>query len=170
MNRRRSTARRIPIAAPAATGLAFLVLVLAAPLAAPAQEEAAPPAAADETEPAPAKKPAKPLAIPAAERDRRNPVPPVPEAIESGRILFQSQCSMCHGRNGNGRGDVAASLKLAVPDLTDAKRQARRTDGDWFYIIGRGHEGMPAEKRLVDQQKWEMILYIRTLSAARGKP
>jgi hypothetical protein len=43
-------------------------------------------------------------------------------------------------------------------------RQTRRTDGEWFYIISHGHDDMPAEKRLADRQKWEMILYLRTFA------
>jgi len=152
------------------TLIAMLAFGLLLPPAAKAQEEGTTPPGEEESEQAPAKKPAKPLVIPAAERDRKNPVPAVPEAIESGRSLFSSQCAMCHGKNGNGRGDLAATMKLTVPDLTDARRQARRTDGEYFYILGHGHAGMPAEKRLVDQQKWEMVLFIRTLPAARGKP
>lgn len=135
----------------------------ARPAAAGIQEDA--PAA----EPAP--KPAKPVVVPEAEKKRPNPLPPVPEAIEAGKILFQSQCHLCHGKNADGKGELVAAMKLRFPDLTDAKRQARRTDGEWFYIIRHGHGDMPAEKRLVDQQMWEMIHYIRTLAPpARPKP
>ena len=108
------------------------------------------------------------LVIPEAEKNRRNPVPNVPEAIESGRTLFQSQCAMCHGKTGDGRGDLALELKLRVPDITKPQAQKRRTDGEWLYIITHGHKDMPPEKRLVDQQKWEMILYMRTL--VKGSP
>jgi hypothetical protein len=75
---------------------------------------------------------------------------------------------MCHGARGDGRGDLARELKMIIPDLTDPQRQKRRTDGEWFYILGHGHRDMPPEKRLVDQQKWEMILYMRTL--VKGSP
>ncbi len=107
--------------------------------------------------------PSRPLVIPEVEKNRKNPVPDVPAAVESGRSLFASQCAMCHGAKADGRGDLARELKLRVPDLTDPQRQKTRTDGEWFYIVGHGHLNMPAEKRLVDQQKWEMILYLRSL-------
>lgn len=118
--------------------------------------------------PSPARDRAKPLVIPEAERNRKNPVPNVPEALESGKILFQSQCAMCHGKTGDGRGDLALELKLRVPDLGDPQRQKKRTDGEWLYITTHGHKDMPPEKRLGDQQKWEMILYMRTL--VKGGP
>jgi len=113
--------------------------------------------------PSPTPARARPLVIPEAEKSRRNPVPNVPEAIESGRVLYQSQCAMCHGKTGNGRGDLALEIKMRVPDITDPQLQKRRTDGEWLYITTHGHKEMPPEKRLVDQQKWEMILYMRTL-------
>jgi mono/diheme cytochrome c family protein len=115
-----------------------------------------------ETSPTPKPAP-KPLVIPASEKNRKNPVPNVPEALDSGKSLYNSQCAMCHGPRGDGRGDLALSLKMKIPNLADPKVQEKRTDGEWFYILSQGHFDMPAEKRLVDQNKWEMILYMRTL-------
>lgn len=105
----------------------------------------------------------KPLVIPPEARKRENPVPQVREAIESGGALFNSQCAMCHGENGKGRGDLAVSLKMKVPDLTDPKLQKKRTDGDFFYIISTGHGQMPGETRLAENSRWEMIHFIRAL-------
>lgn len=112
----------------------------------------------------------KPIAVPESEKAKKNPVPNVPEALASGKTLFQSQCSMCHGAKGDGRGDIAVSQKMKVPDFTDPKTQARRTDGELFYILSHGHGDMPAEKRLADQNKWEMILYLRTLVSPAATP
>ena len=105
----------------------------------------------------------KPLIIPPEDRKRENPVPRVQEAIETGGALFASQCAMCHGEDGKGRGDLAVSLKMKVPDLADPKLQKKRTDGDFFYIISKGHGQMPGEKRLAENSRWEMIHFIRTL-------
>ena len=144
-------------------GRAMLLLCVIAALVAPgsigtlrAQEE-------PHATPVPSPAPHKALVVPEAEKLRRNPVPNVPEALESGKNLFTSQCSMCHGVKADGRGDLARDLKLQIPDLTDPERQKKRTDGEWLYIISHGHRDMPAEKRLVEQQKWEMILYLRSL-------
>ncbi len=136
------------------------ILLLGIPALAMAQEQGQQPP------PPPTTQPTKPIVIPEAEKNRKNPTPNIPEAIESGRALFSSQCAMCHGEKGNGKGDLAARLKLAVPNLTDPKVQRKRTDGELFYILSKGHGEMPAEQRLPDQNKWEMILYIRTLVAA----
>jgi mono/diheme cytochrome c family protein len=145
-----------------------VMVLLAAAFAAPGGKAASAPQDEPQATPAPSPTPARPLVIPEAEKNRKNPVPNVPEALESGKILYQSQCAMCHGKTGDGRGDLALELKLKVPDVTDSQRQKRRTDGEWLYITTHGHKDMPPEKRLVDQQKWEMILYMRTL--VKGSP
>jgi mono/diheme cytochrome c family protein len=105
----------------------------------------------------------KPLIIPDADKKRPNPVPNVPEAIEAGKNLYASQCAMCHGATGDGRGDLAVSMKWKIGRFTTAAWQGRRTDGELFYILSKGHGDMPAEKRLVDQNKWEIVRFIRTL-------
>jgi mono/diheme cytochrome c family protein len=113
----------------------------------------------------------KPLVIPEAEKKRTNPVPNVPEAIESGKNLYISQCAMCHGRTGDGRGDLAVSMKWKIGTFNTAAWQDKRTDGELFYIMSQGHGDMPAEKRLVDQNKWEIVRYVRTLGpAAQAAP
>ena len=111
----------------------------------------------------------KPLVIPPEAHKRVNPVPAVPEAIEAGRVLYDSQCAMCHGAKGDGRGDLAVSFKLKMPDFTQHRAQSRRTDGDLFYIMSTGHGDMPGENRLVDQNKWEIVRYLRTLEAGPAK-
>ena len=108
----------------------------------------------------------KPLVVPESEKKRENPVPNVPEAIEAGKSLYGSQCAMCHGARGDGKGDVALSMRMRLPSFADPKAQAKRTDGELFFIMSQGHGDMPGEKRLADQNKWEIVRYLRTLALA----
>jgi len=108
----------------------------------------------------------KPLVIPDADKKRPNPVPNVPDAIESGRNLYSSQCAMCHGAKGDGKGDLAVSMNWKIGSFATAAWQAKRTDGELFYIMSQGHGDMPAEKRLADQNKWEIVRFMRTLGPA----
>jgi mono/diheme cytochrome c family protein len=111
-----------------------------------------------------------PLVIPQEARLRKNPVPASSQAVENGRVLFSSQCVMCHGVRGDGKGDLAGRLTLAMPDFTDPSRQQARTDGDLFYILTQGHGAMPGQReRLPEMWKWELIHYIRSLAAARAE-
>ena len=108
---------------------------------------------------------AVPLVIPAKERDRKNPLPDDPEVAARGERLFASQCTMCHGAAGDGRGELVERLGLTVPDFSTADARSRRTDGELFYILGKGHGSMVAqEKRLTADERWSIVRYIRTLA------
>lgn len=43
----------------------------------------------------------------------------------SGEQLFQRLCASCHGRSAQGDGPVAASLKVAVPNLRELAKRHR---------------------------------------------
>lgn len=124
----------------------------------------------EQAEPAPSPENAQtegPLVIPEEEKTRKNPIPTSPESTELGGRLFSSQCVMCHGKEGDGKGDLAEEMKLNVPDLTDPALQKNRTDGELFYILSEGHGGMPEQgERMRAEQRWHMINYIRALVAA----
>ena len=146
--------------------LVLAVLVLAPPTLAAREEPTKDKASGAQPGQLPSGDLPKPLVIPEKDRNRQNPVPNVPEAIEAGKSLYTSQCAMCHGARGDGRGDVAVSMKMKMPSFADPKVQAKRTDGELFYIMSQGHGDMPGEKRLVDQNKWEIVRYLRTLAKA----
>jgi mono/diheme cytochrome c family protein len=137
-----------------------VAILLGLAVRATAREQTQPEAKATAATPG---EPPKTPVVPEAEKKRTNPVPDVPEAIESGKSLYTSQCAMCHGATGDGRGDLAVSMKWKVGPFNTAAWQGKRTDGEIFYIMSQGHGDMPAEKRLVDQNKWEIVRYVRTL-------
>jgi mono/diheme cytochrome c family protein len=111
------------------------------------------------------------LVIPEEEKNRKNPLAPNEESLEIGRKIFSSQCIMCHGEKGDGKGDLAVEDNLPVPDFTRAETQKKRTDGEWFYILKQGHGHMPAQgKRLREEQRWNLINFIRTLQEKKAEP
>ena len=107
---------------------------------------------------------AVPAPIPEAAKAAKNPVQRSDESVERGRNLFASQCAMCHGQAGKGDGDLARALKMQVPDLTDPEQQKKRTDGEMFYIITKGHGRMPADgERFEETWRWDLVNAIRTM-------
>lgn len=52
---------------------------------------------------------------------------------------------MCHGENGNGKGEVAISEKMELSNWTDPATLRDKTDGELFYIIKNGKGKMPPE-------------------------
>ncbi|UCF68802.1 MAG: cytochrome c [Acidobacteriota bacterium] len=106
-----------------------------------------------------------PLDVPDEEKSRVNPIPSDPESLEQGRVLFNSQCSMCHGEAGDGTGDLVARLDLQMPDLTEAQLQEARSDGEWYFVIAFGHGRMPGDEssKFTDKWKWDLVNHMRAL-------
>jgi mono/diheme cytochrome c family protein len=149
---------------PAGALLLGLILSAAAGLAAVWQEQE------KSKEEAQAELP-KPLVIPEEEKNRKNPVPADEESLEIGRKLYTSQCALCHGEKGDGKGDLATDLKLTVPDFTTAEWKKKRTDGELFYIMSTGHGRMPGQgDRLREVQRWHLVNSLRTLAPEEEKP
>lgn len=113
-----------------------------------------------------------PQVIPEEEKNRKNPVEPTEESRALGKKLFSTQCKMCHGEGGRGDGDLAAEMNLKMPNFTDAETQKKRTDGELFYILSKGHGEMPGQgTRMRGENKWSIINYLRTLAAKeKDKP
>ena len=87
---------------------------------------------------------------------RNNPLPATAEIIGGGRKLFLRHCSECHGDDGQGR-KRAADLLLAVVQ--------EQSDGALFWKISNGNprRGMPSWGRLPEPQRWQLVLYLRSL-------
>jgi mono/diheme cytochrome c family protein len=95
-----------------------------------------------------------------------NPVPATSAALAAGKQLYVEHCQKCHGGKGNGQGDEAGELSIAPSDFTNAKEMSELADGQLFEEITKGDMPMPAfEDKLNEQQRWQVIDYIRTFAA-----
>ncbi len=97
----------------------------------------------------------------------KNPVKPTAESQAKAKSLYQIDCAMCHGDNGNGKTDMATSMNLTLGDWTDPKTLAGKSDSDLFNIIRKGGgANMPAESegRANDDVVWNLVIYIRSFS------
>jgi mono/diheme cytochrome c family protein len=93
-----------------------------------------------------------------------NPVKPGPESIAKGKKLYGFDCEMCHGKNGDGKGDMASDMKN-VTDFTNPDALKNRTDSELFNITRKGKGEMPAEgDRAKDADIWNLVNYIRSLA------
>lgn len=116
--------------------------------------------------PAGAAKPGTSLdSIPVEAARRENPVKSTDESLARGKKQYGYDCVMCHGKTGDGKGDVAADMKLKMNDETDPALLKDRTDGELFYIIQKGKDQMPPEgSRVKDEAIWDMVNYVRTFA------
>ena len=108
--------------------------------------------------------------IPAEAAHQVNPVKATPESIAQGKKYYGYDCAMCHGDNGNGKGEVAIAEKLTLTDFSDPATLRNKTDGELFYIIKNGKDHMPPEgDRLKPPDLWSLVNYIRSLSNKRAQ-
>ena len=143
------------------TPILFLLLA-AGCLWAQEKKEPAPPSS-DAT----AATPAAPHAgtISAEDKARKNPVKFTEVSVQRGKKIFATQCALCHGEKGDGKGELAADMKLKPPDFTNADVLKERTDGELFALIGTGKDPMPGQGgRMTDPQRWNLVNYLRVLS------
>ncbi|HSZ63929.1 MAG TPA: cytochrome c [Terriglobales bacterium] len=103
--------------------------------------------------------------IPPEDAAKPNPVKPSAESHARGKKLYGYDCAMCHGKDGDGKGDMAEDMKN-MPDFTHPDSLKGRTDGELFYIIRNGKgENMPPEgDRAKDEDVWNMVNYVRSLA------
>jgi mono/diheme cytochrome c family protein len=91
---------------------------------------------------------------------------------KAGKIKYDANCIGCHGATGKGDGPAAAALNPKPQDHTDGKTMNALTDKYLFDIIKQGGKAvqkaalMPAaNKKLTDQDIWDMVAYIRSLAS-----
>jgi mono/diheme cytochrome c family protein len=103
--------------------------------------------------------------IPPEEVKRENPVKPTAASVAAGKRTFATQCAMCHGTEGDGKGDLAGTLELKLRDYRKPEALKDVTDGEMFYILTSGKGKMPGqEDRMKPEQKWNLVNFIRSLS------
>ena len=98
---------------------------------------------------------------PAEAAARTNPLARKPEAAAGGEKLFKRNCVECHGEDGSGLVKKhAADLQLPLVQ--------QQSDGVLFWKITNGNtdRGMPLFSRLPELQRWQLVLYLRTLKPA----
>jgi cytochrome c5 len=63
-------------------------------------------AGAQQTPTSPKAAPPPPYTIPVEAARQANPVKPTPESIVQGKKWYGYDCAMCHGKDGDGKGEV----------------------------------------------------------------
>lgn len=122
--------------------------------------------AQDAQKPAPAE-----FKIPAEASKLANPVKPTPATLAQGKKMYEIDCAMCHGKEGDGKGDLAADMKSKLADYRDPSALKDFTDGDLFYIIKNGKGEMPSEgDRAKPDSIWNLVNYIRSLAKKDSSP
>lgn len=89
-----------------------------------------------------------------------NPVEPTKESLQAGKSLYDLQCKACHDEQGKGDGLINAA-SLVSQDFQE------QSDGAVYWKLQEGRGQMPSFAALPDEQLWNVINYVRSLSRAR---
>jgi mono/diheme cytochrome c family protein len=103
--------------------------------------------------------------MPADAATLTNPVTPTPESAAHAKMMYGIDCAMCHGANGNGKGDLVADMQLTMKDFTNPATLKDMSDGQIFYTIRNGKGKMPPEgDRAKDADVWNMVILVRSFA------
>ena len=96
---------------------------------------------------------------PASAKSEKNPYAGQSDAVAAGKTVYSSTCITCHGPAGQGTGNV--------PPLAQGPAQAA-SDGEIFWYITKGDvaNGMPSWKSLPEDQRWQVVAYVKSLGSA----
>ena len=99
----------------------------------------------------------------------KNPLAGNTSVLPEAKTLYTANCGPCHGDKGRGDGPAAAGLNPKPADHSSVAVQ-NESDGALFWKLSKGRAPMPGyEKIFSDQQRWELINYIRTLARTPKK-
>jgi len=95
---------------------------------------------------------------------KKNPIAPTPEGLAEARKLFGYHCAMCHGKEGDGKGDLAEEMKLQLHDWRDASSIEKMTDGELFWIVSNGKGKMLGGEgdRTPEKMRWNLVNLVRS--------
>ena len=93
----------------------------------------------------------------------KNPLAGDDEAASKGKKLYSTMCAICHGNKGKGDGMAGMNLKPRPTNLALVSVQGQ-TDGAIYWKITEGRPPMASYKQVLkEEQRWQLVNYIRTL-------
>ena len=85
------------------------------------------------------------------------------ENIAKGEELYNMYCFSCHGDTGYGDGPAGGSMGIRPANFHD-QNVIKQKDGALFWKLTNGKGNMPPFKEiLTENQRWEMVMYLREL-------
>jgi glucose/arabinose dehydrogenase len=93
---------------------------------------------------------------PASSSQQNNPYAGQKAAVDAGSHLYAAHCASCHGTAGRGSGNVPALSQGATQTAPDG-------EVFWFITTGSVNNGMPSWVTLPEQQRWQLVTYVKSL-------
>ena len=102
-----------------------------------------------------------------------SPLPNSPETAAQGKAIYDGKgaCFRCHGKDGDGKGPLAAKVNPSPRNFQDHGFWSQRTEGEIFWLIKSGSPGtglVGYGDQLTDGEIWALIQYIRSFTGEHG--
>jgi len=103
----------------------------------------------------------------------QKPPKKTPELLSQGKKLYERACTFCHGPQGDGKGQLAATLKTTPGDFTRPLSQWTHTKGDPKKVFDVITNGIPdtamAKFRYSEEERWALAYAVMEFSKEKGK-
>jgi mono/diheme cytochrome c family protein len=96
------------------------------------------------------------IKVPDKARTKQNPFAGEATAVAAGAKLYRQNCASCHGGDASGM-DSRPSLH------SERVRAASPGELEWLLKNGSMRNGMPSWSRLPEQQRWQIVSYLKSL-------
>jgi glucose/arabinose dehydrogenase len=98
---------------------------------------------------------------PDSAKAQKNPFEGQASAVDTGKTLYGQNCLSCHGRAGQGTGNV--------PSLVDGKlKGVAPGEVFWFVTKGDTDKGMPSWAFLPEPKRWQIVSYVEALASGKA--
>jgi len=98
---------------------------------------------------------------PDSAKAQKNPYAGQQAAVDAGKALFTRNCVACHGKMGQGTGNV--------PSLVGGKLKGVAVgEVFWFVTKGDTDNGMPSWAFLPDEKRWQIVTYVEALVSGKA--
>lgn len=96
----------------------------------------------------------------------KNPVPITDDSLRYGKLMYETNCVVCHGPVGEGNGYIVPAYPM--PPSLNSQRVRNWTDGQIFHVITHGQGRMWSYKsQLTIEERWAAVNYVRVLQRAQ---
>ena len=105
------------------------------------------------------------------------PKPPkkTPELLNQGKKLYEQNCALCHGTNGDGKGPAGVALKPPPRTFNLPLNQWTYSKGDLnkvFDVITKGvpNTAMVKWNQLSEQERWALVYTVVEFAGSKAPP
>jgi mono/diheme cytochrome c family protein len=104
----------------------------------------------------------------------KNPLQRTEENVAEGKRLFEIYCAICHGKTGQGDGNVVKILLAKdnyglQPPAYNSDQLKNATEGQIYHVMqyGKGNMGSYASQ-LSAEERWKIVFHVQDLQGGGG--